>query len=172
MNGEGFRVGWGMDVHPLDSDPPLLIGGVEVSGSMGVSATSDGDVLAHAVTDALLGACALGDLGDHFPSDDPAYRGADSLALLRSAVEMVAGAGLRPRQVDGTVIAEKVRVAPHRGRIRENLAQALGIPLSQVSVKATTTDALGFLGRGEGIAATAVVLVEPIPGSLGSTRRI
>ena len=165
MSERGIRVGWGIDVHPLDSDPPLVIGGVVVSESVGVSATSDGDVLAHAVTDALLGACALGDLGEHFPPDDPSYTNADSLSLLRSALELAAEAGFRPRQTDGTVIAETVRVAPYRDRIRANLAQVLGIPESHVSVKATTTDGIGFTGRGEGIAATAVVVVEPIPGS-------
>lgn len=158
----GTRVGWGFDAHRLNDDPPLVIGGVVVSETHGVSATSDGDVLTHAVIDALLGACALGDLGEHFPSEDPSYRDADSLSLLRQACAMVMEAGWRPGQVDGTVIAESIRISPHREQIRSELAAALGIPVDRVSVKATTTDGLGFTGSGEGIAALAVVTAEPL----------
>lgn len=130
---------------------------------MGVSATSDGDVLAHAVTDALLGACALGDLGDHFPSDDPSYAGADSMQLLREAVVMATDGGWQPTHVDVTVIAESIRVSPHRDLIARSLAEALFVPVDAVSVKATTTDGMGFIGRGEGLAAVAVVSVAPGP---------
>ena len=153
----GLRVGWGFDAHRLDGDPPLLLGGVVVSEALGVSATSDGDVLAHAVTDAVLGAAALFDIGDHFPSDDPAYHGADSMMLLRQAVALADSGGWVVGNADVTVVIEKVRVSPLREQIREGLADALGVGLDAVSVKATTTDGLGFIGRGEGLAVVAVV---------------
>ena len=159
----GIRVGWGFDAHPLDGEPPLILGGVIVSETAGVSATSDGDVLAHAVTDAILGACALSDLGEHFPSGDPASKDADSLELLGKTVGMARAAGWEIGHVDGTVVVEEIRVAPHRDEIRANLAAALGISVSSVSVKATTTDRLGFIGRGEGLAAVAVVTVTALP---------
>ncbi len=151
------RVGWGMDVHRLGGDPPLLLGGVAVDDRQGVEATSDGDVAAHAVADAVLGAARLGDLGAHFPSDDPRWLGADSLDLLREAVRMAAEVGVRPQFVDVTVIVQEVRIAPHRGAIAAGLAEAVGLPAAAVSVKATTTDGLGFLGQGEGVAVVAVV---------------
>jgi len=157
------RVGWGFDAHALTGEPPLVLGGVVISDTVGLTATSDGDVLAHAVTDALLGACVLGDMGEHFPSDDPALAGADSIFLLRQAATMAVAAGFLVAHVDATVVAEKVRVSMHRKAIRENLAEALGAPVEAVSVKATTTDGLGFAGKGEGIAAVAVITVIPIP---------
>jgi 2-C-methyl-D-erythritol 2,4-cyclodiphosphate synthase len=141
----------------------LLLGGVVVSDTHGVRATSDGDVLSHAVTDAVLGACVLGDLGDHFPSDDPRFAGADSLSLLREAVGMATAAGFAIAHVDTTVIAEQIRVAPHRQQIRENLADALGVTPDVISVKATSTDGLGFTGTSQGVAAVAVVTVTPTP---------
>jgi 2-C-methyl-D-erythritol 2,4-cyclodiphosphate synthase len=156
------RTGWGFDAHRFGGDPPLLLGGVEVSTVVGVSATSDGDVLAHAVTDALLGACALGDMGEWFPSDDPAYSGADSMALLRRVVGAARESGWQPSHVDATVIAEKVRVAPHRSGIRASLADALALSVDMVSVKGTTTDGLGLIGVGEGLAVMAVLDVEPV----------
>jgi 2-C-methyl-D-erythritol 2,4-cyclodiphosphate synthase len=156
------RVGWGFDAHPLDGDPPLIIGGVEVSDQLGVTATSDGDVLAHAVTDAVLGACNRGDLGEHFPSDDPAMSGVSSLELLGQAATMAVAAGWQVTHVDATVLAQEIRIAPHRGQIRANLARALGVVDDLVSVKATTTDGLGFIGRGEGLAAVAVVTVSAL----------
>lgn len=155
------RVGWGFDAHRLDGDPPLKLGGVVVSETRGVTATSDGDLVAHAVTDALLGACVLGDIGEHFPSDDPEWAGADSMGLLRSAVDMANGAGWRPSHIDVTVIAESVRVSPHRDAITANLADASRLSADAVSVKATTTDGLGFIGRDEGVAAVAVVTAIP-----------
>lgn len=154
------RVGWGFDAHRLDGEPPLKLGGVVVSDSEGVSATSDGDVLAHAVTDALMGACVLGDIGEHFPSDDPASENADSMALLRESVDMAGASGWRPFHVDVTVVCESVRVAPHRDSIAKSLAGALKLATGDVSVKATTTDGMGFIGRNEGIAAVAVVSVQ------------
>lgn len=156
------RVAWGFDAHALNDQPPVLLGGVEVSDTHGVTATSDGDVLAHAVTDAILGACVLGDLGEHFPPDDPRFAGVDSLSLLREAVNMATGSGFAIAHVDATVIAERIRVAPYRRRIRENLAKALGVSADVVSVKATSTDGLGFTGASEGVAAVAVVTVIPL----------
>ncbi|MGH8915819.1 MAG: 2-C-methyl-D-erythritol 2,4-cyclodiphosphate synthase [Acidimicrobiia bacterium] len=155
----GIRVGWGFDAHRLDGDPPLIVGGTTVSESVGASATSDGDVLAHAVTDALLGASVRADIGAHFPSDDPAMKDVDSLFLLREATTMAAAAGWQVAHVDATVIVEEIRISPHRDAMRGNLAGALGIGVDAVSVKATTTDGLGLIGRGEGLAAVAVVTV-------------
>jgi 2-C-methyl-D-erythritol 2,4-cyclodiphosphate synthase len=157
------RVGWGFDAHPLDGDPPLRLGGVVVSDTLGVSATSDGDVLAHAVADAVLGAAVLGDVGEHFSSDDPANRGADSMELLRRVVELARDAGWSVAHADVTMVVEEVRVAPYREAIRAGLAAALGADPGSVSVKATTTDGLGFLGRGEGLAAVAVVTMGALP---------
>lgn len=157
-----MRVGWGFDAHRFGGPPPIVLGGVEISSEMGVAATSDGDVAAHAVADALLGAANLGDLGSHFPSSDPRWAGADSLDLLRAVVAMAAARGVVPSFCDVTVIAERVRVAPHRQAIREGLAAALGLKASAVSVKATTTDGLGMLGRGEGLAAAAVLTAETV----------
>lgn len=155
-----MRVGFGFDAHRLVGEGRILLGGVVVSEELGVAATSDGDVAAHAVADALLGAAALGDLGTFFPSDDPSSQGADSMAILGEVVQRVGEAGLRPSSLDLTVVAEEIRVAPHRGHIREMLAGALGVDVDRVSVKATTTDGLGWVGRGEGIAASAVAVLE------------
>ncbi len=154
------RVGWGFDVHPLNDEPPVILGGVVVDSTVGVHATSDGDVAAHAVCDAVLGAASLGDLGQHFPSTDPAWADASSLDLLRRVLDMAAHAGVRITFVDVTVVAEHVRVSPFREQIAAGLAGALGIAASNVSVKATTTDGLGLVGRAEGIAAMAVVTAE------------
>ena len=153
----GHRVGWGIDAHPLNDRPPLLLAGVAVSDEVGVEATSDGDVLAHAVIDAILGACVLGDIGEHFPSSDPEMAGADSMEMLRRAVRLAGDAGWMPGNLDTTVVSESVRVAPHRKEIRQSLADGLGIDVEHVSVKGTGTDGLGFVGRGEGIMATAIV---------------
>lgn len=152
-----IRVGWGFDVHPLNAHPPVILGGVVVDTTVGVDATSDGDAAAHAVCDALLGAAALGDLGQHFPSSDPRWAGASSLDLLGQVVEMVDEAGVRATFVDVTVVAQAVRVSPHREDIRAGLATTLKLDVDSVSVKATTTDGLGLVGRGEGLAAMAVV---------------
>ena len=157
----GPRVGWGFDAHRLDGPPPLKLGGVVVSESHGVLATSDGDVLAHAVADAVLGASALGDIGSHFPSDDPTLEDVDSMGLLRQVVAMAEAAGLRIAHLDVTVVAESIRIGPHRDEIRARLAAMLTMPEGSVSVKATTTDGLGFIGSGDGIAVVAVVTAEP-----------
>ena len=150
-----MRVSWGFDAHRLGGQPPVLLAGVVVDADRGVLATSDGDLVAHAVADALLGVAGLGDLGSHFPSSDPRWEGADSMDLLRSVVAMCPE--LKVSYVDVTVIAQDVRVAPHRAAIRDALAGVLGVPGELVSVKATTTDGMGAIGAGEGIAATAVV---------------
>jgi len=148
-----------MDVHRLGGQPPILLAGVEVDGRRGVIATSDGDVVAHAVADALLGAAALGDLGTFFPSSDPQWENADSMGLLRRVVELAGSGEWQPCFCDVTAISESVRVAPFREEVRAALAGALGLGLAQVSVKATTTDGLGWLGRDQGIAAVAAVTV-------------
>lgn len=156
-----MRVGWGFDAHRCGGDGPTLFAGVVVSTDRGLLGTSDADVVAHAVCDALLGAGALGDLGTYFPSDDPQWENADSMQLLAAVVSTLREAGLVVANVDVTVVAESTRVAPHRSAIRQALARTLGVDLGAVSVKATSTDGMGFLGRDEGIAATAVALVEP-----------
>lgn len=151
-----IRVGVGFDVHRLEAGRKLILGGVEIPFEKGLAGHSDADVLAHAVCDAILGAAALGDIGQHFPDTDPRWRGADSLIFLREAVALAAARGLRPHNVDAVVVAERPRLAPHTGRMRARLAEALGIPEGAVSVKATTSERLGFTGREEGIAAQAV----------------
>lgn len=156
----GVRVGWGFDVHPLTGTPPVILGGVVVDITRGVEATSDGDVASHAVCDAVLGGAACGDIGTHFPSTDPRWVGASSLHFVREAVRLAREAGVVVSFVDVTVVAQSVRVGPHREEIRASLAEALGIPVTAVSVKATTTDGLGMLGRDEGIAAMAVATLE------------
>jgi len=154
------RVGQGFDVHPFEAGRLLLLGGVVFEGETGLAGHSDGDTLTHAVIDALLGAAALGDLGNHFPSADPRLSGADSIELLRQTAKIVAAAGHRIVNVDATVIAERPRVAPRVAEMRQRLALAMGVDAAAVSVKATTTDRLGAIGRGEGIAASAVALLE------------
>jgi 2-C-methyl-D-erythritol 2,4-cyclodiphosphate synthase len=155
-----MRVGWGCDAHRFGGPGRTLLGGVVADDARGVEATSDGDVLAHAVADALLGAAALGDLGVLFPSTDPRWQLADSMALLAEVMVRVAAAGYRVSSVDATVIAERVRVSPHREAIRAHLAAVLQVDAAAVSVKATSTDGLGFLGRDEGLAAVVVAVLE------------
>jgi 2-C-methyl-D-erythritol 2,4-cyclodiphosphate synthase len=154
-----FRVGQGFDVHAFREGRRLVLGGVVIPHDRGLEGHSDADVLAHAVTDALLGALALGDLGTHFPPTDDRWKDADSLELLRQAVRLAAGAGGRPAQLDATLFLEEPRVAPHVPTMRANLAEALGVDVDRVSVKATTTEGLGFVGRADGAAASAVLLV-------------
>jgi 2-C-methyl-D-erythritol 2,4-cyclodiphosphate synthase len=153
------RVGFGVDAHRFGGEPPVVLLGVVVDEARGVDATSDGDLAAHAVADALFGAAALGDLGTHYPSSDPRWRGARSLDLVADAVGRLRDRGLEPVHVDVTVVAQSVRIGPHRDRMRANLAATLGIPIGSVSVKATTTDGLGFTGRDEGLAVFAVATV-------------
>ncbi len=155
-----MRIGIGYDVHPFEAGRPLVLGGVRIEHEAGLAGHSDGDVVAHAVIDALLGAAALGDIGQHFPPGDARYRDANSLDLLRQAVTLVSGKGYRVVNVDATVVAEAPKLAPHIEAMRATLAEALGVETDAVSVKATTTDRLGAIGRGEGIAALAVTLLD------------
>jgi len=155
-----MRVGIGFDVHPFASGRRLMLGGVEVPHEAGLAGHSDGDVLLHAIMDALLGAAALGDIGQHFPSDDPQWKDADSRDLLRRVAAMVREAGHAVANIDATVIAERPRIAPHVEAMRRAVAGAASVDVERVSVKATTTDGLGAIGRGEGIAALAVALLE------------
>ena len=154
-----LRAGIGIDSHRFESGRRLVLGGVEIPGHDGLGGHSDADALTHAIIDALLGAAGLGDIGQHFPPGDPQWAGADSIALLRRAVDLLAVAGARPQSVDATVIAERPRLAPHIAAMREALAQALGLKPGQVNVKATTAEGMGALGRGEGIQAHAAATV-------------
>ncbi len=159
----GARIGHGFDAHALVAGRSLLLGGVEIPHERGLAGHSDGDVLLHAVTSALLGALGEGDLGTHFPSSDPALEGIASGALLVRVVAMLPGRGLVLGNLDATVVAQEPRLAPHLGKMRAAIADLLGAAPERVNVKATSTDRLGSIGRGEGIAATAVVLLEPAP---------
>ena len=155
-----LRIGHGYDVHATCAGDAIILGGVTIPAPFALKAHSNGDVLAHAIIDAILGACALPDIGAQFPDTDPAYKGADSLALLRTATALCRGAGFEIVNVDSTIVAQSPKMAPYINAIRENLAAALGVPVDRVNVKATTEEHLGFTGRGEGIAAHAVALVE------------
>lgn len=156
-----LRVGQGFDVHPFgDGGRPLVLGGVVVPGAAGLAGHSDGDALAHALADALLGAAGLGDLGRHFPDTDPSFAGADSMSLLAEVVRRTAAAGLRPVNADCTVVAESPRLSPHLDEMAGSLSAVIGAP---VSVKATRGEGLGAVGRSEGIACLAVALGETGP---------
>ena len=155
-----IRIGQGFDVHAFGPGDHVVLGGVRVPHHAGVVAHSDGDVLIHALCDAILGALALGDIGQHFPPSDPQWRGADSRRFLAHCVHLAAQQGWRIGNVDTTVIGERPKVGPHAAAIRACLAADLGLPIEAVSVKATTTERLGFTGRSEGLAAMAVVLLE------------
>lgn len=154
-----MRIGHGFDVHRFGPGDHLMIGGVKLPFEHGFVAHSDGDVLLHAISDALLGACALGDIGRHFPDTDPAWEGADSRDLLRHVVALVRDKGFNVVNLDATLMAQAPKMAPHIDAMRAVIAEDLGVSLGQVNVKATTTERLGFTGRGEGIAAEAVVLL-------------
>ncbi|MDE2090460.1 MAG: 2-C-methyl-D-erythritol 2,4-cyclodiphosphate synthase [Gammaproteobacteria bacterium] len=155
-----MRIGQGLDVHRFGDGSFFVLGGVRIPFIHGLIAHSDGDVLLHALCDALLGAAGLGDIGRHFPDSDPTYKGIDSRKLLHTVMEKVRARGLRPANVDATVIAQAPMLAPHIPAICANLASDLGLPVERVNVKATTTERLGFIGRSEGIAAQVVVLME------------
>jgi 2-C-methyl-D-erythritol 2,4-cyclodiphosphate synthase len=158
----GMRVGTGFDVHALVPGRRLVIGGVEIPFDKGLDGHSDADVLLHAIADALLGALALGDLGAHFPDSDARWKDADSRVMLRRVVSLVAARNCRVGNIDATVVAQAPRLAPFVATMRERIAQDLACDVGRVSVKATTTERLGFTGRGEGIAAMATVLVEDV----------
>lgn len=157
-----MRIGHGFDVHAFGGEGPIIIGGVRIPYEKGLLAHSDGDVALHALTDALLGAAALGDIGKLFPDNDPAYAGADSLVLLERVGERIAQAGYRVGNIDATILAQRPKLAPHIPQMRANLAHRLGLDVDQVSVKATTEEGLGFTGTGEGMAAHAVCLLESV----------
>lgn len=156
----GPRAGIGYDIHRLAADRRLVLGGVAIEHPTGLAGHSDGDVLLHALMDALLGAANLGDLGRHFPSDDPAYAGASSLGLLKRVGALIREAGFAVASLDATVIAQAPRLAPHVGAMRDAIAGALDIESRRVSVKATTNDGLGVVGSGEAIAALAIALLD------------
>jgi len=156
-----MRVGQGFDIHALVAGRKLIVGGVEIPYEKGLAGHSDADVLLHAITDALLGAAALGDIGRHFPDTDPRYKDADSRALLRETAKKVREAGWRVENVDATIIAQAPRMAPHIDQMVANIASDVGLPRECVNVKAKTMEKLGAIGRGEGIAAEAIALLVP-----------
>jgi 2-C-methyl-D-erythritol 2,4-cyclodiphosphate synthase len=155
-----MRVGFGYDVHPFASGRPLVLGGIEIPYLLGLMGHSDADVLLHAISDALLGAIAAGDIGRHFPDTDPQYRGIKSTILLKKVAALVHGKGFRIVNVDSTILAQKPRLAEAMPRMAEEIAKVLEIDPDRVNVKATTSEGLGFAGRGEGIAAYAIAMVE------------
>ena len=162
-----MRIGQGFDVHALVAGRRLVIGGVEIAHEKGLLGHSDADVLLHAICDALLGAAALGDIGQHFPDSDPRFKGIDSRELVRHCANLLAGRSFRVVNVDATIVAQAPRMAPHIPRMVANIAADIGVDASCVNVKATTTEELGFTGRGEGIAAQAVCLIEMVDYGAG-----
>ena len=158
-----IRVGQGYDVHRLVEGRKLILGGVEIPYERGLLGHSDADALLHAITDALLGAAALGDIGRHFPDSDPRYQGADSRVLLRAAVNLLKDSGWRPVNVDATIIAQQPKIAPHAAAMVANVAVDLGIGPSSVNIKGKTNERLGYLGEGQAIEAQAIVLIARLP---------
>ena len=157
---ENYRIGHGYDVHKLTEGRKLILGGVEISHTLGLLGHSDADVLVHAIMDALLGAAALGDIGKHFPDTDESYKGADSLVLLKNVAELIFKEGFTVSNIDSTIIAQKPKLSPHIANMRENISRVLSIPLEDINIKATTTETLGFEGRCEGISAHAVCILK------------
>ncbi len=157
-----MRIGQGYDAHRFKSGDNIILGGVEIPFDKGLAAHSDGDVLLHAICDALLGASALGDIGSHFPDSDPGLKDVSSRDLLRRVTELLREAGYALCNIDATVIAEQPRISPHVRAMRENIAADTGLAIDAISIKATTTERMGFTGRGEGIAASAVCMVEVV----------
>jgi 2-C-methyl-D-erythritol 2,4-cyclodiphosphate synthase len=158
-----MRAGIGYDIHRFEPGRPLILGGVEFPGEAGLAGHSDADVLLHAIIDALLGACGLGDIGRHFPAEDSQWNDASSLDLLARVLALLREGGFEVGNVDATVIAKKPRLAPHIPAMRGRIAEALGIEIGRVNVKATTNEGIGAIGRGEGIAAMAVAVVSEMP---------
>ena len=154
-----MRIGHGYDVHRLVPGRKLILGGVEIPHALGLLGHSDADVVTHALMDALLGAAALGDIGQHFPDKDPSYAGISSLVLLGKVMDLLHQAGWRVENADMTILAQQPKLMPHIPQMRQNLSRAMGVPVSAISVKATTEEGLGFTGAGEGIAAHAVSLL-------------
>lgn len=159
FNISGLRIGLGIDVHALVPDRKLILGGVDIPYDLGLDGHSDADVLTHAIMDALLGAARAGDIGHHFPPDDPTFKDADSLELLKEVVRIIGSLGFRPLDIDTVIAAQAPKLSPYRDTMRQNIAEAMGLPLQNVGIKATTTEHLGFEGRGEGISATATCLL-------------
>ncbi|NIQ92861.1 MAG: 2-C-methyl-D-erythritol 2,4-cyclodiphosphate synthase [Desulfuromonadales bacterium] len=157
-----MRIGHGYDVHRLVADRRLILGGVDIPHEFGLLGHSDADVLLHAICDAILGALGEGDIGKHFPDTDPAYRGISSLTLLRHVAQLARRRGYRLHNLDATVIAQQPKLAPHIAAMVANIGQACAVEAERINVKATTTEKLGFEGRGEGISAHAVVLLEKV----------
>ena len=157
-----MRIGHGYDVHRLVPGRKLILGGVEIPHHLGLLGHSYADVAAHALMDALLGAAALGDIGQHFPDNDPAYAGSDSLVLLGKVMDLLAREGWRVENVDVTILAQKPKLMPHIPQMRQNFSRAMGLPVTAISVKATTEERLGFTGAEQGIAAHAVALIETL----------
>ena len=155
-----MRIGQGFDVHALVPGRKLVIGGVHIPHDKGLLGHSDADVLLHSICDALLGAAALGDIGSHYPDSDPTYQGADSRTLLKDVGKKISAQGFRIVNIDATIIAQAPRMAPHVAKMTGNIAADLGVNPAAVSIKATTTENLGYIGRGEGIAAQAIALIE------------
>jgi 2-C-methyl-D-erythritol 2,4-cyclodiphosphate synthase len=160
MDGSQIRVGLGHDTHRLARDRPLILGGVKIEFDRGLSGHSDADILLHALTDALLGAAGLGDIGDAFPDTDPAYAGIDSAILLGRALDRVRAAGWRPINLDCTIFAQRPKLAPYKPAIRQRLAELVGLPVDAVNVKAKTGELVGPIGREEAMSADVVVLIE------------
>jgi 2-C-methyl-D-erythritol 2,4-cyclodiphosphate synthase len=157
-----IRTGIGYDVHRFTTDRPLKLGGVQIPFELGLAGHSDADVLLHAISDALLGAAAAGDIGHHFPPDDPTYHNVNSLELLLEVTGILRGAGFEPVNLDATIICEAPKIAPHADAMRVAISGATGLEVSEISVKATTNEGMGFIGRGEGIAALAVATIRTV----------
>lgn len=155
-----FRVGFGFDAHKFSADKRLILGGVEIPFDLGLTGHSDADVLTHAICDALLGAMGEGDIGTHFPDTDPKYKGISSLVFLGDILKLLKERGYGIQNIDSVIVCEKPRIFPHVPAIKKKLSQAMGLPEKELGIKATTTDSMGFTGRGEGIAAYAVALVK------------
>ena len=162
-----MRIGQGVDIHPFDSARPLILGGVRISETGGLSGHSDADAVLHAITDALLGAAGAGDIGHYFPSTDERWHNAESSRFVHEAMRIITDMDAEIANVDVTIIAQQPRLAPHREAMVASIARLLGLPQGHVNVKATTTDHLGFIGRGEGICAMAIVLVQQQPPKRG-----
>ena len=159
MEGGKMRIGQGYDVHRLVEGRKLILGGVEIPYEFGLLGHSDADVLTHAIIDALLGAAGMGDIGHHFPDTDPKYAGADSMKLLEAVMDKLKSAGWKVGNVDSTIVAQRPKLAPYLSLMQQNLADAMGVQLNQINIKATTEEKLGFTGSGEGMAAHAVALL-------------
>lgn len=155
------RIGFGFDAHKFSEGRKLMLGGLEIPFGLGLSGHSDADVLTHAICDALLGALGDGDIGTHFPDSDPRYKGVSSLSFLREIMHMLKRDGYEVGNIDCVIVCEKPRIAPHIQAIKDSLSQVMGLPGNRIGIKATTTDGMGFTGRGEGIASYAVALIKP-----------